>query len=81
MSIRFSSLSCILCLATFLNAAGVEKGFSSIFNGKDLTGWEGMPGMWTVKDGAIRFGIETFHSLSKASPGIGWVFFNVRQHK
>ncbi|MDG2383251.1 MAG: DUF1080 domain-containing protein [Pirellulaceae bacterium] len=26
----------------------------SLFNGKDLAGWEGDPRLWTVKDGAIR---------------------------
>jgi hypothetical protein len=30
-----------------------ETGFVSIFNGKDLSGWEGKPGWWTVEDGAI----------------------------
>ena len=30
-----------------------EKGFVSMFNGKDLTGWEGKPGGWWVEDGAI----------------------------
>ncbi len=30
-----------------------EDGFKPIFNGKDLTGWEGEPGWWTVEDGAI----------------------------
>ena len=28
-------------------------GFVEIFNGKDLTGWEGLPDFWSVKDGAI----------------------------
>src|SRR5438045_2549611 len=28
-------------------------GFVSIFNGKDLTGWQGFEGYWSVKDGAI----------------------------
>jgi hypothetical protein len=28
-------------------------GFIEIFNGKDLTGWEGLPDFWSVKDGAI----------------------------
>lgn len=28
-------------------------GFVEIFNGKDLTGWEGYKGYWSVKDGAI----------------------------
>ena len=30
-----------------------EEGFVSIFNGKDLTGWEGDPTLWTVGDGAL----------------------------
>ncbi len=29
------------------------EGFESIFNGKDLTGWEGDPANWRVEDGAI----------------------------
>ena len=28
-------------------------GFVSIFNGKDLTGWDGKPGWWHVEDGAL----------------------------
>jgi hypothetical protein len=28
-------------------------GFMTIFNGKDLSGWEGLEDYWTVKDGAI----------------------------
>jgi hypothetical protein len=35
-------------------AAPVEEpGFRSLFNGKDLAGWEGLPGVWSVEDGAI----------------------------
>ncbi len=34
-------------------AAQPEEGFVSMFNGKDLTGWEGKPGWWYVEDGAI----------------------------
>jgi hypothetical protein len=30
-----------------------EEGFQPMFNGKDLTGWEGKPGGWWVEDGAI----------------------------
>lgn len=30
-----------------------ERGFKSLFNGKDLTGWDGNPKLWSVKDGAI----------------------------
>ncbi len=40
-----------VCIAAF--AAQAEDGFTSIFNGKDLTGWDGNPKLWSVKDGAI----------------------------
>lgn len=30
-----------------------EDGFTSLFNGRDLAGWEGKPGWWRVEDGAI----------------------------
>jgi hypothetical protein len=35
------------------SAADVEQGFTPIFNGKDLSGWEGEPGYWSVEDGAL----------------------------
>lgn len=31
-----------------------EKDLQSIFNGKDLTGWDGDPRLWSVRNGAIR---------------------------
>src|SRR6516165_7480879 len=34
-------------------ADDVEHGFKSLFNGKDLSGWDGNPKFWSVKDGAI----------------------------
>src|SRR4051794_6519766 len=37
----------------FDNKPGAD-GFVSIFNGKDLTGWEGLPDYWEVKDGVIH---------------------------
>jgi hypothetical protein len=51
-------------------------GFISLFNGKDLSGWEGLEGYWSVKDGVIE-GSETkdkskqtflILSASKAEP-------------
>lgn len=30
-----------------------EDGFRSLFNGKDLTGWDGNPELWSVEDGCI----------------------------
>jgi hypothetical protein len=34
--------------------AAAEPGFTSLFNGKDLTGWDGDPRLWSVHEGAIR---------------------------
>jgi HEAT repeat protein len=31
----------------------LEDGFASIFNGKDLTGWDAKPGWWRVENGAL----------------------------
>lgn len=42
----------ILCLSALV-AGAVEEGFTELFNGKDLTGWEGVEGLWAVKDGII----------------------------
>jgi alpha-galactosidase len=36
-----------------LPAAADKDGFTPMFNGRDLTGWEGEPGHWSVEDGAI----------------------------
>ena len=33
---------------------GIEPGFVQIFNGKDLSGWDGDPRLWSAKDGVIR---------------------------
>jgi hypothetical protein len=30
-----------------------HSGFTELFDGKTLTGWEGQPGLWRVEDGAI----------------------------
>jgi hypothetical protein len=34
-------------------ASEAPAGFESLFNGKDLTGWKGKDGFWSVQDGAI----------------------------
>ncbi|MAG58970.1 MAG: heme-binding protein [Planctomycetes bacterium] len=56
-----SSLRCIVLagwsvLLSSCTAAPLEpnpQDFVSIFNGKDLSGWEGKEGWWTVEEGAI----------------------------
>ena len=41
-----------------LQAQEPEPGFTSLFNGKDLTGWAGRTNHWSVQDGAIT-GVTT----------------------
>lgn len=36
-----------------ISAVSAQDGFKSIFNGKDLTGWDGNPELWSVEDGCI----------------------------
>ena len=50
---KLSFLLPCLALATSLFADEPPPGFKAIFNGKDLTGWNGEPGRWSVEDGAI----------------------------
>ncbi|MFM1746348.1 MAG: hypothetical protein RLZZ188_14 [Verrucomicrobiota bacterium] len=38
----------LLCLRAF-----AQEGFVPLFNGRDLTGWDGEPGLWKVEDGVI----------------------------
>lgn len=46
--------SLALAAACALSAhAAAPSGFTSLFNGKDLTGWEGNRTLWSVKDGVI----------------------------
>ncbi|HEO71875.1 MAG TPA: DUF1080 domain-containing protein [Candidatus Hydrogenedentes bacterium] len=40
-----------LCVACW--AAEKEEGFEPLFNGKDLTGWEGDAKLWVVEDGTL----------------------------
>jgi uncharacterized protein (TIGR03067 family) len=47
-------------------AGGADSGasFKRIFNGKDLTGWDGDPALWSVKDGAIVGQTTTEHPIT-----------------
>ena len=40
-------------LPNTLTAGEKREGFTLLFNGKDLSGWDGEPELWSVKDGAI----------------------------
>jgi hypothetical protein len=54
---RFLPIFC--CAAAWALASGnpaiaADAWFKPIFNGRDLTGWEGDPRYWSVSEGAIR---------------------------
>jgi hypothetical protein len=51
----------LLTSTASLVAQDVEPGFKSLFNGRDLAGWEGNPDLWSVRDGAIT-------GVTKADP-------------
>ncbi|HIA19447.1 MAG TPA: DUF1080 domain-containing protein [Planctomycetaceae bacterium] len=52
-------------------APAEQDGMQRIFNGKDLTGWDGDPRLWSVKDGAIR-GETTAEVPAKGNTFIIW---------
>ena len=58
MNTRFTHRLTLQALAVFLLASlaplhAAEEEFRSLFNGKDLTGWDGNPELWSVEDGCI----------------------------
>jgi hypothetical protein len=48
-------------------AAEPDGGFTPIFNGKDLTGWEGKPGYWSVEDGCLTGMTTAERPLTKST--------------
>jgi len=36
-----------------VTSSDLPEGFQAIFNGRDLTGWEGSPNYWSVEDGCL----------------------------
>jgi hypothetical protein len=48
-----------------------DAGFISIFNGKDLTGWEGLSEFWSVRDGALT-GQTTEGHIPKENTFLVW---------
>ena len=42
-----------LLLLSIALPAIAQDGFTPLFNGKDLSGWDGEPGLWAVEDGVI----------------------------
>ena len=47
-------LNCFwLVLTLICSISQAQSGFESLFNGKDLSGWEGQEDLWKVENGAI----------------------------
>ena len=42
-----------ICIFTFLVKAEPPKGFTALFNGKNLDGWNAKPNGWTVENGVL----------------------------
>lgn len=40
-------------VAVFVSPVGAGEDFVSLFNGKDLSGWDGDPKLWSVRDGIV----------------------------
>lgn len=53
------------------NAPVEPAGMRAIFNGKDLTGWDGDPRLWSVRDGALR-GETTNENPAQGNTFILW---------
>ena len=53
--LTIAALTLLTLCGSALAADGkkIEEGFECIFNGQDMTGWEGKPGWWNVEDGAL----------------------------
>ncbi|MCA9070329.1 MAG: DUF1080 domain-containing protein, partial [Planctomycetaceae bacterium] len=60
-----------LSVNVFAEDAPKEEGLKPIFNGKDLSGWDGDPRLWSVKDGVIR-GETTKENSAKGNTFLIW---------
>jgi len=69
-----SLVTLLLCgiVVTSAAAASVEDGFTPLFNGRDLAGWEGKPGFWSVEDGAITGQTTAKNPIGQASTYLIW---------
>ena len=76
--IRTLSLFAVACFALQATIAGEPVaapaetgGMKVLFNGKDLTGWDGDPRFWSVKNGALR-GETTPEERTKGNTFLIW---------
>lgn len=64
-------LASLVFSAATLAAPAADAGFKQLFNGKDLTGWEGLSEFWSVRDGAIT-GVTTRDHQPAANTFLVW---------
>jgi hypothetical protein len=70
--IAFAALASVSLAADTRQAAPPESAdMKRIFNGKDLTGWDGDPRLWSVKDGVIH-GETTAENPTKGNTFLIW---------
>jgi hypothetical protein len=62
---------CLLVVCPEIHGQDTESGFKNLFNGKDLSDWDGNPRFWSVKDGTIN-GQTTADSPLKANTFLIW---------
>ena len=62
---------CVLGADAPATAPPEAAGMKSLFNGKDLTGWDGDPRLWSVKEGVIH-GETTAENPAKGNTFIIW---------
>lgn len=68
MTIRILTLAGLALLSTHADG---QEGFTQLFNGKSLDGWDGDPVYWSVRDGAI-VGEVTPATLLKRNSFLIW---------
>lgn len=72
MSLAFAFMPLVCTAADGPHAAPEEPAdMKCIFNGTDLTGWDGDPRLWSVKDGAIH-GETTPENAAKGNTFLIW---------
>lgn len=56
MSFRFVAVCLFCCMSVALaqDAPNESPDMKTLFNGKDLSGWNGNPDLWSVRDGVIH---------------------------
>lgn len=71
MRARIAPLLVAIALSCAAGGLKAQEGAVSLFNGKDLTGWDGDPRFWSVQDGALT-GVSTAENPVKVNTFLIW---------